>query len=1365
MKTHSTYRHSLAATLVAIVTLTTARADYRSTLLSYNPAAYWRLNETATVPIADEAVNIGSLGAAANGFYIGTAGGTYTHPTTGVLSTDGAVTLAGSTGNGLVRVPYSASRLNSKTFTVEGWFNPTTLAGNQAAFSFCNFTTYRQGIILYCGSSFANSWNLRLYNDTVNPIGNITAAGTMTVGAWHHVVVTCDGTNASIYVNGVLGASTSTTTPYAPPTSSDLFIGARSSGVGDYNFQGAADEFAFYTNVLSAGIIAAHYSAATTNGTGYAAQILADHPVNYYRLNEAVWSAPDPSTLPVATNSGYLAASAQGIYQPGMNTGAAGPGDSGLGGATVGSFNAIAGYVDCGVNVPDLSVPLNRLTIMAWAKFSNVRSMDWEALITCGDTAWELFRWNNDQSIGFRFAGTDLNTTGTRPINDGKWHHIAATYDGAQQKIYIDGTLEISANKTGSNAGETAYPILIGENARYPGRVFNGNIGEVAVFTNALTASDVWAVYSASWLAPAILTPAYASPSNYVYEGSAVTLNVTAGGAAPLAYRWARNGTTIPGATANSYLLTTNAILADSGTYAVVITNTAGSVTSSVVLTVVGSPPIIFTQPASIKRFVDSPATFTVVAGGSLPRYYQWKHGTTPLPGGTTASLTLPSVQWGDAGSYSCTISNNYGTTNTAVATLTVEGQFISTVLPDLSSRDRHTALGSDGTNLYFTVGNGGGAAFYRIPEGSLTGWTTLASIPTPSTFNADSGLGDLAYFGGALWTLATASDTAGARGVYHYDIATDTWAPVTPFAGTDGPNMAVALIDTNNILGGWQGYGSLVPLWQISDWQAGTVRSFGEVGGSFSHPWDACVGPTNVYYIKHDYTDPANPGILASVTKTASPAITRIGGMPFNPGMGCAVEYMPGSFFTDAHAQLYVLRGGGTGTRNDGWDWTSATTTNQFAAYDLVTQTWDRQTLPFAVDVGSEMCLVHQTLYILAANSDSQPLKILYLGPPVKPTIINQPVSQTVFQGQSATFSVGPFGGGPFTFQWRRGGASIDGATGNSFTVANAYYTDATNYDVVVSNPAGTTNSQLATLTVLYLPLFANLTNDLVLHLKFDGDLLDSSGRGNNATSNGSPTFVAGKLGQGFHYNTDNTNGIYNYATLGNPADLYFGASQNFSVSYWVRFTGAAVDLPVLCNNDCGEGCIGFYFGPSVINANGGWAWSLCNSSYNGPVAEGTANSINDGQWHNVVSTFDRTSMGVTYLDGVEVNALPISTFTDSLDTLNPVNVGQVGTGSYGVVFGADVDDLGVWLRALSPTEAQSIYMVGQQGKTFDTHGPVVLTIRKAGKDIELVWQTGTLLASTTGVLGTYNPVVGASAPYYRVTPGATPTFYRVRF
>ena len=365
-------------------------------------------------------------------------------------------------------------------------------------------------------------------------------------------------------------------------------------------------------------------------------------------------------------------------------------------------------------------------------------------------------------------------------------------------------------------------------------------------------------------------------------------------------------------------------------------------------------------------------------------------------------------------------------------------------------------------------------------------------------------------------------------------------------------------------------------------------------------------------------------------------------------------------------------------------------------------------------------------------------------------PLITVQPSPVTVYAGQPANFAVGALGGLPLIYQWQNGGMNVPGASSATFTIPNVYYTDSGNYRVTITNSSGSSNSVVAALTVLAPPNFANLTNGLVLHLKFDGDYLDSSGRTNNAAPVGSPAFVPGKLGQAMHYNTDNSNPnniIYDYATLGTPADLQFGTSQNFSVSYWVRFTGASVDLPVLCNNDCGEGCIGYFFGPAYYS-QGAWAWSFATTGYVGLDADGAANSINDGQWHNVVSTFDRTGLGITYLDGVPVDSRLITSFTATLDTANPVNVGQVGTENYNVVFGADVDDLGVWLRVLSPAEAESIYMVGQQGRSFDTYGPVILSLRRAGSDLELVWQTGTLLSSTGDVLGTYTPVSGASAP-----------------
>ncbi|MCX6917174.1 MAG: immunoglobulin domain-containing protein, partial [Verrucomicrobia bacterium] len=254
-----------------------------------------------------------------------------------------------------------------------------------------------------------------------------------------------------------------------------------------------------------------------------------------------------------------------------------------------------------------------------------------------------------------------------------------------------------------------------------------------------------------------------------------------------------------------------------------------------------------------------------------------------------------------------------------------------------------------------------------------------------------------------------------------------------------------------------------------ITDWQAGTVSYDGNMGSGAAHPWGACVGSANVSFLQHNSTG-ASPGVLASINKTGTPIITGIAGMPFNPGMGCAVEYIPATLFADAHDRLYVLSGGtGTGD-NDGGGWTTATSTNQLAIYDLVAQTWSLQTLPFAVDQGSEICLVNDTLYFLAANADTSPLKLMVFTS-IAPVITQPPTNQTIFSGQSATFIVG-VAGGPPSYQWRHASTNIIGATEARYTVTNAAPADAGSYDVVVANQLGSVTSAVAILTVWVTPV-----------------------------------------------------------------------------------------------------------------------------------------------------------------------------------------------------------------------------------------------------------------------------------------------------
>ena len=86
-------------------------------------------------------------------------------------------------------------------------------------------------------------------------------------------------------------------------------------------------------------------------------------------------------------------------------------------------------------------------------------------------------------------------------------------------------------------------------------------------------------------------------------------------------------------------------------------------------------------------------------------------------------------------------------------------------------------------------------------------------------------------------------------------------------------------------------------------------------------------------------------------------------------------------------------------------------------------------------------------------------------------PIIITQPISQTVNEGNSVTFSVVATGTEPLSYQWYKDSAAISGATGSSYTIGSAKASDEGSYFVIVSNSVGNAVSSVATLTVIESP------------------------------------------------------------------------------------------------------------------------------------------------------------------------------------------------------------------------------------------------------------------------------------------------------
>ena len=157
-----------------------------------------------------------------------------------------------------------------------------------------------------------------------------------------------------------------------------------------------------------------------------------------------------------------------------------------------------------------------------------------------------------------------------------------------------------------------------------------------------------------------------------VNDGDTAFFSVTAAGTAPLYYQWEWNSMACAGAT-NAILSLTNVPLARRGDYHVVVTNSAGSVTSQVVrLSVFPVPPTIVVHPVSQGTTVGSTVTLSVTATGSPTLQYKWLRNSITLTGEEASSLTLVNLQAGEAGTYRVVVFNDEGSVSSEDAQLTV---------------------------------------------------------------------------------------------------------------------------------------------------------------------------------------------------------------------------------------------------------------------------------------------------------------------------------------------------------------------------------------------------------------------------------------------------------------------------------------------------------------------------------------------------------------------------------------------------------------------------------------------------------------------------------------------------------------------
>ncbi|PYI85813.1 MAG: hypothetical protein DME26_10145 [Verrucomicrobia bacterium] len=401
----------------------------------------------------------------------------------------------------------------------------------------------------------------------------------------------------------------------------------------------------------------------------YRDQILADQPVGYWRLSDAVGST-------TATNSGSLGTNGNGTIFRNVTFGVPGAlqGDNN----TAANFDAAQAKID----VP-FAAALNTalFTIEAWARASSSGSGYRSPLASRDDSPQKGFIFYAEPGNTWQFwtgTGVQVGWGVVRgpAVNLDLWDHLIGTFDGTNKIFYVNGVL-VGANQARFTPNG-ARPLRLGASATESALgdfFFNGDVDEVAVYNKVLSADRVVAHFSAGTgaapdasVAPAIaVQPAPLS----LFKGESATFTALATGSLPLKYQWQKNGTNVPAGT-NFTLTIINLQPGDSGDYALVVTNTAGMVTSDPASLSVSNvtKPIITQQPRSRTVLPGTTAIFSVTAAGSTTFDYQWQFNGQIITGATNATLSIAIVQTSNLGSYNVIVKNAAGSTPSDAATL-----------------------------------------------------------------------------------------------------------------------------------------------------------------------------------------------------------------------------------------------------------------------------------------------------------------------------------------------------------------------------------------------------------------------------------------------------------------------------------------------------------------------------------------------------------------------------------------------------------------------------------------------------------------------------------------------------------------------
>lgn len=368
----------------------------------------------------------------------------------------------------------SFPKLPSKAFSISGWVYPTnTGAGWQY------IASKRSG---------NNGWYLAL-NSGTTPYGfisdgtntfTVTAGTTVSNNNWYHVALTYDGVKLRIYVNGKLDGETAATIS-VNNASVPFYIACNSNSTTE-GLTGQLDDIAVFNKTLSADEVKEIYEG----------RRLGEISVN--NLNIGNGREIDTMGLrALASLVAYWKLEGNSNSTVGSYNGT----DSNVTyNSSNGKFGQGAGYNGTNSKTTITGSPVTgtgNFTVSAWIKSTMTVRGEVLGFGGINNTNQVFLYLDSDGKIKLGKEAV-AGAASAVLVNDGQWHHVAATCTSGTIQMYVDGVASGSTSAVSPNPANNNTYIGYGHTTSDFG-YFNGAIDDVAMFNVALTAAQIKDIY------------------------------------------------------------------------------------------------------------------------------------------------------------------------------------------------------------------------------------------------------------------------------------------------------------------------------------------------------------------------------------------------------------------------------------------------------------------------------------------------------------------------------------------------------------------------------------------------------------------------------------------------------------------------------------------------------------------------------------------------------------------------------------------------------------------------------------------------------------------------------------------------------